>query len=310
LRVAFLGPVGTFSEEALFTQPDYRAATVVPFGSLAEVLGAVHTGAVDIGFVPLENAIEGTVNATLDMLVFDVDLLIQREVVFDVHLHLLGYPGTALTSVRRLLSFPVATAQCRAFLAEHLPGVEIVPTNSTADSAQILGEHPDPHTAALAPLLAAEIYGLVELVDTPVEDHRDNQTRFVAVARDRIPSPTGHDKTTIVCFQRDDRPGNLHGILGEFAARGINLTKLESRPTKRGLGDYCFIIELEGHVADEIIGDCLAHLHAELARVKLLGSYPAAGPAGPARRAEVGEAKRAADQWLTSVRDLVERPIR
>ena len=117
-----------------------------------------------------------------------------------------------------------------------------------------------------------------------MEDHPDNQTRFVALAPSGIPAPTGHDKTSIVCFQREDRPGSLHAILSEFAARSINLTKLESRPTKRGLGDYCFLIDLSGHLAHEVVADCLRVLHAELAGVKFLGSYPAAGEHGPAAR--------------------------
>ncbi len=125
------------------------------------------------------------------------------------------------------------------------------------------------------------------------------------MARRGIPAPTGHDRTTIACFQRADRPGSLHGILGQFSARNINLTKLESRPTKRALGDYCFIIDLEGHVADEVIADCLRDLHAELADVKFLGSYPAAGEAGPAIRKEVDAAWRKADAWLEELRSQI-----
>ena len=134
--------------------------------------------------------------------------------------------------------------------------------------------------AAIAPRLAAERYGLAILAED-VEDHPENQTRFVPVARARVPRATGHDKTSIVCFQRADHPGSLHGILGQFAARNINLTKLESRPTKRNLGDYCFVIDLSGHLSDEVIADCLRDLHAGLAGVKFLGSYPAAGADGP-----------------------------
>ncbi len=303
--VAFLGPAGTFNEEALLTQVDYATARMVPMASLAEVLEAVSRAEVGIGFVPIENSIEGTVNATLDSLVFDVDLLVQREVVLDVHLNLMAPPGASLGSIRRVASFPVATAQCRAFLAEHLPGAELVATNSTAEAARLIGEQRQLHTAAVAPRLAAELYGL-ELLATQIEDHPGNQTRFVAVAREGVPAPTGHDKTSIVCFQGDDRPGSLHGILGQFAARNLNLTKLESRPTKRGLGDYCFIIDLEGHIADEVVADCLRDLHAELAGVKFLGSYPAAGPHGPLRRAEAAEAWRNADAWVRSLRSQVQ----
>jgi prephenate dehydratase len=127
----------------------------------------------------------------------------------------------------------------------------------------------------------------------------------VAVARGRVPHPSGHDKTSIVCFQQADHPGSLHGILGQFAARNINLSKLESRPTKQGLGDYCFVIDLSGHVDDEVIGDCLRDLHASLAGVKFLGSYPAAGLRGQERRREAGVAWRAADEWLAGVRAAI-----
>jgi prephenate dehydratase len=302
--IAFLGPAGTFTEEALFTQPDYASAELVAAATLTEALEAVGSGRATLAFVPIENAIEGTVNATVDSLVFEVDLLIQREVVLDVHIHLAAPAGTELGAIKRVLSFPHASAQCRHYLAEKLPHVEIVPTNSTAEAARIVSQEPYPGTAALVPKLAAELYGL-EVLSSCVEDHPDNQTRFVALASAGLPAPTGHDKTSIVCFQREDRPGSLHGILSEFAARSINLTKLESRPTKRGLGDYCFLIDLEGHVADEVIADCLRVLHAELAGVKFLGSYPAAGDHGPAVRARVDTAWREADAWVRSLRSQI-----
>ena len=138
-----------------------------------------------------------------------------------------------------------------------------------------------------------------------MEDHSDNQTRFVALAPTGVPAPTGHDKTSIVCFQREDRPGSLHAILSEFAARSINLTKLESRPSKSGLGNYCFLIDLEGHIADEVVADCLRVLHAEHAGVKFLGSYPAAGDHGPAVRARADTAWREADAWVDSLRSQI-----
>jgi len=302
--IAFLGPAGTFTEEALFTQPDYASRTVLPFGGLPEVLDAVYTGSADLAFVPIENSIEGTVNAIVDSLVFDVELLIQREVVLDVHMQLMAPPGSAMASITRVMSFPHASGQCRRFLADQLPNVEIVPTNSTAEAARIVGEDRRLDTAALAPRLAAELYDLDILAST-VEDHPDNQTRFVALAPSGIPAPTGHDKTSIVCFQREDRPGSLHAILSEFAARSINLTKLESRPTKRGLGDYCFLIDLSGHLAHEVVADCLRVLHAELAGVKFLGSYPAAGEHGPAARQQAGMAWQEADDWIRSLRSQI-----
>jgi prephenate dehydratase len=302
--IAFLGPAGTFTEEALFTQPDYAAGTVLPIGGLPEVLDAVRAGLANLAFVPIENSIEGTVNAIVDSLVFDVDLLIQREVILDIHMQLMAPPGVEIGAVTRVLSIPPASGQCRRFLAETLPQAEVVATNSTAEAARTVGEGGRADTAALAPRLAADLYGL-EILASSVEDHPDNQTRFVALAPTGIPAPTGHDKTSIVCFQREDRPGSLHAILSEFSARNINLTKLESRPTKKGLGEYCFLIDLSGHLADEVVADCLRVLHAEIAGVKYLGSYPAAGEHGPAVREQLSTAWHEADEWIRSLRTQI-----
>ena len=300
-RIGFLGPFGTFTEQALLTQPDLAGGELVPLPTISDVLVATEKGEVDVGFVPIENSIEGTVNVSLDTLAFEASLLIQREVVINIQLNLLARPGTALEDVHTVLSMPVATAQCRGFLGRALPGAAVEAANSTAEAARLVGEDERPGVAAIAPALAGELYGLVALA-TDVEDHPENQTRFVVVTPSGVPAPTGHDKTTIVCFQSKDRPGSLLGILQEFAARAINLTKLESRPTKRGLGDYCFIIDLEGHVADAVVGDCLRELKAMLADVRFLGSYPAAGEHGEAVRRDADAAWRAADAWLAEVR--------
>jgi prephenate dehydratase len=303
--VAYFGPAATFTQEALLTQPDLSAADLRSLGSITAVLDAVARGDVEHGFVPIENAIEGTVSATIDGLIHDVDLHIQREVVMDIHLHLMARPGTGLAQIRHVSSYPHALAQCQKYLAEALPEVEQRAANSTADAARLLGESGSPDGAAIAPRLAAERYGLV-IVTEDVEDHPDNQTRFVLVSRGRVPKPTGHDKTSIVCFQRADHPGSLHGILGQFAARNINLTKLESRPTKQALGDYCFVIDLSGHIGDEVVADCLRDLHAGLAGVKFLGSYPAAGEHGPEQRRQADAAWQAADDWLRGLRGAIE----
>jgi prephenate dehydratase len=305
-RIAFLGPPGTFTEEALLTVPDLAGEELVPIGSIPDVLAATESGEADLGFVALENSIEGTVNVALDALIFEHELLVQQEVVLSVQLNLLAPPGAGLGDIRRVVSFPHAVAQCRGFFARELPGAQVVASNSTAEAARDVGEGRDPGTAAVGTALAAKLYGL-EIVAPDIEDHPDNQTRFVLVAPAGIPGPTGHDKTSIVCFQHADRPGSLLAILQEFAARAINLTKLESRPTKRGLGEYCFIIDLEGHVAEELVADCLRDLRSKLADLKFLGSYPAAGDHGPARRRDADAAWRAADQWLSDLRSQVGR---
>jgi prephenate dehydratase len=301
-RIGFLGPEGTFTEQALLGEADLADQDLVPLGSIPEVLAAVESGEVDLGFVGIENSIEGTVNLTIDSLAFDHDLLIQREVVLAIHLNLLAPAGVGLADVRRVLAFPVATGQCRRWMAQELPGVEDVAAHSNAEAARLVAEGRDGRSAAIAPALAAKIYGL-EFLASDIEDHAENQTRFVLVSDpSTVPPPTGHDKTTIVVFQRADRPGSLLTILQEFAARGINLTKLESRPTKRALGEYCFVIDFEGHLDDEVVTDCLRDLRSKVADVKFLGSYPAAGEHGPARRRDTEAAWRAADEWVANLR--------
>jgi prephenate dehydratase len=305
-RIGFLGPHGTFTEEALLGQPDLAAGELVTFTSMPAVLEAVSSGNVDLGFVAIENSIEGTVLQVMDGLVFGHDLLIQREVVMAISQNLLGPPGMSLDDVRRVVSFPVAMAQCGTFFNRHLPAAEMVAANSTAEAVRQVGETHAEGTAALGSSLAGKLYGL-EVLAADVEDHPENSTRFVAVATSGIPAPTGHDVTSIVCFQRDNHPGSLHAILGQFTARNLDLVKLESRPTKSSLGDYCFIIDLQGHIDDEVVADCLRELHAQLAGLKFLGSYPKAGDAGPEIRRDAEASWRAADEWMKGLRAQVRR---
>lgn len=304
VRVGFLGPPGTFTEQALLSQPDLAAATLVPFPTMDEVLRATESGEVDVGFVAIENSIEGTVNVTSDVLTFDVDVLIQREVVLNVQQHLLAVPGATLEDIREVVSIPHATAQVRDFLHASLPKVTTRAANSTAEAARLVAETGDRSVAAIGNDLAAEIYGL-NVLAADIEDHPENQTRFVAVAPEIVPAPTGHDKTTIVAFQRADRPGSLLAILQEFAARRINLTRLESRPTKKALGDYCFVLDFDGHVCDDVVADCLKALRTKHGHVKFLGSYPAAGHHGEAVRRAADGAQAEADDWIRSIRERV-----
>jgi prephenate dehydratase len=305
-RVGFLGPHGTFGEEALLSQPDLAAAELVAYSSMPLVLKAVAAGDVDLGFVAIENSIEGTVLQVMDGLVFEHDLLIQREVVLRISQNLLAPPGTSLADVRRVVSFPVAMGQCQKFFNEFLPHAEMVAANSTAESVRQVGETHEEGTAALGSALAGKLYGL-EVLAADVEDNPENSTRFVVVAAEGIPAPTGHDETSIVCFQSDNHPGSLHTILGQFTARNLNLTKIESRPTKSSLGDYCFIIDIDGHIDDEVVADCLRELHAQLANLKFLGSYPKAGDDGPAIRRDAEATWRAADEWVKGLRAHIRR---
>ena len=302
-RVAYLGPPGTFTEEALRLEAAFCEDVHVPMSTISDVLEAAACGQADFGFVAIENSLGGSVNVTLDNLALESELLIQCEIVIPVQLSLLAPPGAELAELRRVVSFPMATAQCRTFLRTNIPQATIDSATSTAEAVRSVAEGADPHTAAIGAGRAAEIYRLSSLA-ADIGDNHEQHTRFVAVAAAGIPAPTGHDKTSIVIFQREDVPGSLAGILHEFAARSINLTKLESRPTKEALGDYCFAIDLEGHISDDLLADSLLNIQAKKADVKFLGSYPAATwREGDATRREADAAWQRAHKWLADIRD-------
>jgi prephenate dehydratase len=308
-RVAFLGPFGTFTEQALRTQADLAAGELIACRTVPDALDCVTSGEADLGFVPIENSIEGMVNFTLDALAFDHELVIVREVVLDIHMTLAARPGVRLGDIKEILSIPVATAQCHRFLREQLPHAEVRSAPSTAAAAQQVSEDPGTNLAAITPKAAADRYGLDVLADE-IEDHDGNQTRFIVVARDGIPAATGHDRTALVVYQRADEPGSLISILQEFAARRLNLSNLISRPTKHGgLGDYCFIIFADGHVADDLVADAMRALHAKQASVKFFGSWPRADHLAHDARAHADERWRAADDWVSSLRDGIERSV-
>ena len=301
-RVGFLGPLGTFTEQALKTQADLAAAEHVLFRTMPDVLDAVETGEVDLGFVAIENSIEGTVNLSQDELAFNHDLLIQREVVLDIEHCLMAKARTAIADLTTVHSIPVASAQCHAYLRNNVGHAELRAANSTAEAARMVAEELGPHAAAVAPRASADLYGL-EILAADIADHPGNQTRFVVVAKDGIPAPTGHDRTALVIYQRADEPGSLISILQEFAARRINLSNLLSRPTKDGgLGDYCFVIYADGHVADELVADAMRSLRIKQGNVKFLGSYPAAGEQAHSAREHADVRWRDADEWLERLR--------
>lgn len=305
--IGYFGPAGTFTEQALLTQGDLTTYTHVPFRTVPDVLDAVESGEVHLGFVPIENSIEGTVNFTQDALVFDHELLIQREVVLDIEHCILARPGTTLADIRVLLSIPVATAQCHNYIRKYLKSVDLREAHSTAEAARLVGEDPQTGIAAVAPRNAAHLYGL-EVIASDIADHKGNQTRFVVVGKSMIPARTGNDKTALVVFQRADEPGSLISILQEFAARRINLSQLLSRPTKQGgLGDYCFVIYADGHIEDELMADALRDLHAKQGAVKFLGSYPAAGEHAHSAREHADARWREADDWVTALRSQIAR---
>ncbi len=301
-RVGFLGPLGTFTEQALMTQPDLAAAEHVLFRTMPDVLDAVESGQVDVGFVAIENSIEGTVNLTQDELAFNHELLIQREVVLSIEHCLMAKAGTTIADIKVVLSIPVASAQCHTYLRTRVGQAELRASNSTAEAARMVAEELGPGTAAIAPRTSAALYGL-EILDADIADHPGNQTRFVLVAKQGIPARTGHDVTALVIYQSADEPGSLISILQEFAARRINLSNLLSRPTKDGgLGDYCFVIYADGHVADELVADAMRSLHSKQGRVKFLGSYPAAGAHAHTAREHADSRWRDADDWVQRLR--------
>jgi prephenate dehydratase len=304
-RVGFLGPLGTFTEQALKSQPDLAAAELVLYRTMPDVLDAVEAGEVDLGFVAIENSIEGTVNLTQDELAFNHDLLIQREVVLDIEHCLMARPGTSIDEVKVVISIPVASAQCHAYLRNHVGQAELRASNSTAEAARMVAEEMGPGAAAVAPRASAELYGL-DILAADIADHPGNQTRFVLVAREGIPAPTGHDRTALVIYQRADEPGSLISILQEFAARRINLSNLLSRPTKDGgLGDYCFVIYTDGHIADELVADAMRSLHSKQGRVKFLGSYPAVDAQATTVREHADARWREADDWVQRLRSAI-----
>ncbi len=296
--IGFLGPEGSFSHEATLT---LGAQDSVAYRSLADLLAAVSDGEIAQALVPLENALEGTVAATIDGLVFDHDLYIVHELILPISLHLLAKPGVAIDEVTSVRSYVHALGQVRNYLASR--GLATVETGSTSQAAREVSESSE-KWAAVGSLLAGEIFGL-DSIANDIADHGANATKFVVVEKNRIASPTGQDRTSIVCFQDADRPGSLFGILGRFASRDINLTRLESRPTKQGLGNYCFVIEFEGHIGDDVVSDCLIDLQAHLARVKFLGSYPVTGEQSQERRGDVEQARLRADEWVRQIKGLI-----
>jgi len=270
LKVAFLGPEGTFTQQAVYKQFGH-SVRALPLTSIEEVFHEVESGTADFGVVPIENSSEGTINSTLDMFLVS-PLGICGEVELRIHHNLMGQMS-ALDRVQRICAHPQALAQCRGWLAEHMTGVERVPVASNAEGARRARD--EEGTAAIAPMAAAEVYGLNVLVPE-IEDRPDNTTRFLVVGRKSFP-PSGQDKTTLlVSAAHTGAPGALFRLLEPFATHGISMTRIESRPSRRRKWDYVFFIDLEGHAAVEPLVSALEELKGQASLCRILGSYPRA----------------------------------
>lgn len=270
----FLGPEGTFTEAALMQVPGAADATRIPCTNVNTALDRVRAGEADAAMVPIENSVEGGVTATLDAIATGQELRIIREALVPITFVLVARPGVTLSDIKRISTHGHAWAQCRLWVDEHLPNADYVPGSSTAAAAMGLLADDAPYDAAIcAPLIAAEQPGL-NVLAANIGDNPDAVTRFILVSRPGpLPERTGADKTTIVVPLPEDHPGALMDILDQFASRGVNLSRIESRPTGQYLGHYFFSIDADGHAADSRVADALAGLHRISPATRFLGSY-------------------------------------
>ncbi|HEV2345592.1 MAG TPA: prephenate dehydratase [Actinocrinis sp.] len=300
-RYAYLGPEGTFTEAALLALPEAASVEAVPYPTVPTALGSVRRGECAAAVVAMESSVEGAVTATIDELATGEPLVIIRELVLPVSFALLARPGTVLDDVKTVASHPVAEPQCRRWLGEHLPDARWEAATSNAHAARQVQD--GIYDAALAGSFTATRYGLVVLAE-PVHDVAGAQTRFVVVTRPGpVPPPSGMDKTSITVGLRDNHPGELMEILEQFATRGVNLSRIESRPTGKAMGRYFFFIDCEGHIADARVGEALMGLRRTSAHLRFLGSYPRADGQSPTVRLGTSEQEfAAARDWLEAAR--------
>src|SRR3954452_2856984 len=304
-RFTYLGPEGTFTEVALRTLPEAATRELVPMVSVPAALDAVRSGAAAAALVPIENSVEGGITATLDELTTGEPLMIYREVLLSITFALLVRPGTKLSDIKTVSAHPAAQPQVRNWLKNNLPDAQWESAASNADAARLVQE--GQYDAAFAGEFAAALYGL-EALETGIHDAENAQTRFVLVGRPARPAaPTGADKTSIVVWQRDDHPGGLRDLLGEFATRGVNLMLLQSRPTGAGIGNYCFCIDAEGHISDRRVAEALTGLKRICLQVRFLGSYPRAdAEVADVRQPYIGTSDEefvAAADWVARCQD-------
>ncbi len=300
-RIAYLGPEGTFTESALLQMaaagaiPGGGEPALLPTDSTPAALDAVRSGLADYACVPIENSIEGSVLPTLDSLATGPALQIYGELTLDVAFSIVVRPGTAGGEVRTVAAFPVAAAQVRRWLAENLPAAEVLPTNSNAAAARDVAD--GRCDAGVSTPLAAARYGLASLA-TGVVDEPNARTRFVLVGQPGVPAArTGADRTSVV-LRIDSAPGALVSAMNEFSIRDIDLTRIESRPTRTELGTYVFFLDCVGHIEDSAVSEALKALHRRCADVRYLGSWPTGSAVGalPPRPDE-------ADRWLHRLRE-------
>jgi chorismate mutase/prephenate dehydratase len=268
LKIGYLGPEGTFSQQAVYKHFGHSAKGL-PLASIEEVFQEVAAKHADFGVVPVENSGQGTIQSTLDMFLTS-PLMICGEVELRVHQHLLSRTGR-IEDIERVYSHPMSLAQCSGWLRQNLPKAERVPVSSNAEAARRARNADD--AAAIAGETAAHVYGL-KTIASPIEDRSDNTTRFLVLGRELFP-PSGHDRTSLLVFIRD-RPGALYGVLEPLARRGISMNRIESRPEHGALWQYAFFIDVAGHVHESPLRDALAEVEASAGDVRVLGSYPVA----------------------------------
>ncbi len=306
LKIAFLGPFGTFTEQALW-QVAPTGAELLPMTSAPQALEAVRSGEADRAVVPIENSIEGGVNATIDTLSRGNNLQIVAEMIVPVRFVLAALPGTKLEDVHSVGTHPHAWAQCRRWAESTFSDVVHVPATSTAAAAELLGDFADtpearPFDAVLCNATSVERYGLIPLAED-VADNRGAVTRFIMAApQGSVPPATGADKTTIQVSLPTDEAGALLMMLEQFSVRGVNLSRIESRPAGDALGRYSFSIDIAGHIEEERVQASLVGLHRTCPKVQFLGSYPRVdGVRADVRRGTTDADFVAAREWVDSI---------
>jgi prephenate dehydratase len=276
LKIGYLGPSGTFSQEAMKVYIKGKERYIeYDYGTIQDTILAVNNGEIDEAIVPTENSLEGAVNVTLDMLAAEDDLQIKAEVIIDIKQNLMAKKGTSLDDIRYILSHPQPIGQCRKYISKNFPDAKIRLLSSTAEAALVVSKG-EKNSAAIGSIIISDIYGL-DVLKTDIQDGCNNLTRFVVISKNDS-GRTGCDKTSIV-FSTEDKPGSLYRILDIFNLWDINMTRIESRPAKNQLGSYKFFVDLNGHRDDDNIRDALTMIKKKTSFFKLLGSYPRCGTA-------------------------------